>query len=204
MRFYDERVLPRLLHFSMRQAPLAEYRRRVLEAADGEVLEIGIGSGLNVPFYREAARHVIGLEPSPALLAMARRMGPKSRVPLQLVRGSAESIPLDPHSIDTVVTTWTLCSIRDVSAALLEVRRVLKPSGQLLFVEHGRSTDAQVWRWQDRLTPVWKRFAGGCHLNRPIAQLVEAAGFRIDQLQTAYLPGPRPLTFMYEGRARAR
>jgi ubiquinone/menaquinone biosynthesis C-methylase UbiE len=117
--------------------------------------------------------------------------------------GSAESIPLDDSSVDTVVTTWTLCSIPDVVRALAEMRRVLKPGGRLLFVEHGLSPDEHIRRWQHRLNPVWKKLAGGCHLNRPIAKLIESAGFRVSQLDTGYMSGPKPMTFMYEGAAHS-
>ena len=121
---------------------------------------------------------------------------------IELLEGSAEAIPLADDSIDTAVTTWTLCTISDGTRALREIRRVLKPTGRLLFAEHGRSSDEDVTRWQDRLTPVWQRIGGGCHLNRPIAQLIESGGFRIEQLETGYMKGPKPMTFMYEGRAR--
>ena len=119
-----------------------------------------------------------------------------------MIEGSAESLPMEGGSVDTVVTTWTLCTIPDVVAALREMRRVLKPSGELLFVEHGRSPDAKVRRWQDRLTPVWKRLGGGCHLNRPIRELLEGSGFRIERIETGYMKGPKPMAFMYEGSAR--
>jgi ubiquinone/menaquinone biosynthesis C-methylase UbiE len=122
-------------------------------------------------------------------------------VPSKLIEGSAESIPLDDGSVDTVVSTWSLCTIGDVATALAEIRRVVRPHGQLLFVEHGLSSEDRVRRWQDRLTPVWKRAAGGCHLNRPIASLVEEAGFRISEMETGYMPGPKPMTFIYEGSA---
>lgn len=141
----------------MRQETFAGYRRRVIPAAHGRVLEIGIGSGLNLPFYREQANQVIGLDPSAKLLSMAREAVNGMRGSAELVEGSAEAIPLDDGSIDTVVTTWTLCSIPNVERALGEIRRVLKPHGALLFVEHGRSPDLGVQRWQDRLTPLWKR-----------------------------------------------
>ena len=166
------------------------------------MLEIGVGSGLNLPFYSEAATHVIGLDPSPKLLSLAREAAAGAGASTELLEGSAEAIPLDDRSIDTVVTTWTLCSIPNVTRALSEVRRVLKPDGVLLFVEHGRSPDARVGRWQDWLTPIWKRIGGGCHLNRPIRTLVEGAGFRIEQIETGYAEGPKPMTFMSEGRAR--
>jgi ubiquinone/menaquinone biosynthesis C-methylase UbiE len=123
-------------------------------------------------------------------------------VPTKLIEGSAESIPLDDSSVDTLVTTWTLCTIPDIAKALTGMRRVLKPGGQLLFVEHGLSPDQGVRTWQDRLNPVWKKIAGGCNLNRPITDLIEAAGFRVSRLEKGYMPGPKPMTFMYEGAAR--
>lgn len=202
MSFYQDRVLPHLIHLSMRQRNLLAYRQRVIPAAEGRVLEIGVGSGLNLPLYTGRAKRVIGLDPSPRLLAMAREASGGAAVPIELVEGSAEAIPLDDKSVDTVVTTWTLCTIPDAGRALGEMRRVLRPGGQLLFVEHGRSPDAGVRHWQDRLTPVWKRIGGGCHLNRGIAELIETAGFRMDRLETGYMNGPKPMTFMYEGSAR--
>lgn len=202
MSFYGDHVVPHLVHLAMRQNTFAAYRRRLIPAATGRVLEIGVGSGLNLPLYSADVTRVIGIDPSPRLLAMARQRHAGSPRPMTLLEGSAESLPLDDGSVDTVVTTWTLCSIPDVAAALREMRRVLAPGGALLFVEHGRSPDLAVRRWQDRLTPVWKRLAGGCHLNRPIRDLVEDAGFRLDHLDTGYMTGPRPMTFMYEGRAR--
>jgi ubiquinone/menaquinone biosynthesis C-methylase UbiE len=166
------------------------------------VLEIGIGSGLNLPLYGPAVDTVIGLEPSPELLRMARDRAATARVPVQLLEASAEAVPLDTASIDTVVMTWTLCTIPDPHSALAELRRVLKPGGALLFVEHGRAPELGVARWQDRLDPLWRRIAGGCHLNREIDTLIAGSGFRIDALANARLPGPRTHTFLYEGRAR--
>jgi ubiquinone/menaquinone biosynthesis C-methylase UbiE len=204
MGFYQDQIVPLLINLAMRHPRLAEYRGRVLSAAEGRVLEIGIGSGHNLPFYGRGADEVIGLEPSPKLLAMARRAeGARARA-VDLIEGSAEAIPLDRASVDTVVTTWTLCSIPDASRALAEMRRVLKPGGRLLFVEHGRAPEPNVVWWQDRLTPAWTCVAGGCHLNRAIADMIEGAGFAFDRLQTGYMRGPRPMTFMYEGSARPR
>lgn len=202
MGFYEDRILPHLVHLSMRQDTFSPYRQRLISSARGRVLEIGVGSGLNLPLYTSAVRHVIGLDTSPRLLSMARKVHPGARVPTELIEGSAEALPVDDQSIDTVVSTWTLCSIPDVVAALQEMRRVLKPSGELLFVEHGRSPDEKVRRWQNRLTPLWKRVSGGCHLNRPIRDLLEQAGFRIERIDTGYMKGPKPMTFMYEGRSR--
>lgn len=201
MSFYRERVLPRLVHRSMRQETFVPYRRRAVAHASGRVLEIGVGSGLNLPLY-EAAAHVIGLDPSASLLAMARDVAAGSGRSTELVEGVAEVIPLPDQSIDSVVSTWTMCSIPDLARALREMRRVLKPDGRLVFAEHGRSSDHAVVRWQDGLTPIWKRIAGGCHLNRPIDQLIQGAGFRLEQIHTGYMEGPRPMTFMYEGVAR--
>lgn len=201
MGFYQNVVLPRLVHRSMTNGELLPYRQRVLSAAEGRVLEIGIGSGLNLPLYPAAVREVIGLDPSPRLLAMARHTAGHCTCSANLIEASAEEIPLDSHSVDTVVTTWTLCSIHGAGQALSEMRRVLKPGGQLLFVEHGLSPEEPVRRWQDRLTPIWKRIGGGCHLNRPIRTLVESAGFKIAHIETGYAKGPRPMVFMYEGRA---
>jgi ubiquinone/menaquinone biosynthesis C-methylase UbiE len=202
--FYQDRVVPWILHLSMGQAVLVPYRRRVLSEANGRVLEIGFGSGLNLPFYGSGARQVVGLEPSTTLLSIASKSLPSATTPAALVDGSAEAIPLEDHSVDTVVSTWTLCTIPDVTRALEEIRRVLKPEGRLLFVEHGRSPDAGVRRWQDRLNPVWKPLAGGCNLNRPISELVERSGFQIERVDTGYGRGPRPMAFMYEGAARPR
>lgn len=201
MNFYQRHVLPRLLDLAMRQKQMLPFRRRVIGAAEGTVLEIGIGSGLNLPLYGASVRAVIGLEPSPELLRMARARAARASVPVELLEASAEAVPLEDASIDTVVTTWTLCTIPDAPRALAEMRRVLKPSGNLLFVEHGRAPEPGVARWQDRLDPLWRRVAGGCYLNRKIDDLISASGFRIDALENARLPGPRTHTFLYEGRA---
>jgi ubiquinone/menaquinone biosynthesis C-methylase UbiE len=202
MSFYENRILPHLVHLSMRQEAFSVYRRRVVPAAHGRVLEIGIGSGLNLPLYTDVVEQVIGLDPSARLLSMAQQVHGSGAASTRLIEGSAEALPLEDASFDAVVTTWTLCTIPDVIVALQEMRRVLKPSGELLFVEHGRSPDQKVRRWQDRLTPVWKRLGGGCHLNRPIRELLEQSGFRIERIDTGYMKGPKPMAFMYEGRAR--
>jgi ubiquinone/menaquinone biosynthesis C-methylase UbiE len=189
---------------SMRQETFTPYRRRVISGAAGRVLEIGIGSGLNLPYYSDTAKHVIGLDPSPKLLAMAQKRKRRPGLPVTLLKASAEEIPLEDDSIDTVVTTWTLCTVPDVRRALIEMRRVLKPDGEFHFVEHGLADDVNIRRWQNCLTPLWRRIGGGCHLNRDIAQLIEGAGFRIDKIDRAYMKGPKPMTFMYEGVAHSQ
>jgi ubiquinone/menaquinone biosynthesis C-methylase UbiE len=203
MGFYNELVLPRLLDQAMRKEDLVGYRRRVIGAAQGRVLEVGIGSGLNLPFYGDQVTEIVGLDPSRALIDMAGRRARANGRTVSFLPASAEAIPLDARSVDTVVTTWTMCSIPHPERALAEMRRVLKPGGDLLFVEHGRAPDPWVMRFQDWLTPAWRPLTGGCHLNRPMAELITGAGFRFVDLRTGYAErGPRPFTFMYEGLAR--
>jgi len=199
--FYDRWILPPLLDVAMRQRQLRTYRQQVIPAARGRVLEVGVGSGLNLPLYGGGVDMLCGLDPSAPLLSMARRRATAAGVRADLLQGSANSIPLGDAMMDTVVLTWTLCSILDPLAALREMRRVLKPSGALLFVEHGLSPQPAVGRWQHRLTPIWRYICGGCHLDRKIDGLIRLAGFEISELRTEYAPGPRPLTYTYEGRA---
>jgi ubiquinone/menaquinone biosynthesis C-methylase UbiE len=199
--FYARFVLPKLTDLSMRDKAAAERRSVLIPKAVGSVLEIGIGSGLNLPFYSSAVTHLRGVDPSAELLAMARKKIERVPFPVELVCESAERLIVDSGSIDTVVTTWVLCGIPNPVAALSEMKRVLKPGGTLLFVEHGRSPDPAVEAWQRRLNPFWKKFAGGCNLDRRIEDLIRAAGFRIRELQNTYLRGPRPMTYTYEGSA---
>jgi len=198
---YARFVLPRLLAAAMRQPDLVPFRASVGRAATGRVLELGIGPALNIPFYGPDVTSVTGIDPSPQLLAMAEGRRGGQPFDVQLIEGSAEALPLDTSSIDTVVTTWTLCTVPSAAAVLAEARRVLKPGGRLLFAEHGRAPEAAVARWQDRFDPVWTRIAGGCHMNRPIADHIAGAGFRMHGLRAAYIAGPRVLTFMYSGAA---
>jgi ubiquinone/menaquinone biosynthesis C-methylase UbiE len=202
MGFYSDVILPRLCDLGMRNKLLLPIRERVIGAAEGRVLEIGVGSGLNLPFYRPPVREVLALEPAAKLMTMAQNASRGTIMPVSFLEASAEAIPLADHSVDTIVTTWTMCSIPHADTALAEIRRVLRPGGKLLFAEHGLAPDAGVRRWQDRLTPAWRCIAGGCHLNRPISSMIEGAGFRIDRIETGYIPGPRPMTYMYEGSAR--
>jgi SAM-dependent methyltransferase len=196
-------IAPTLLDWSMRSQRLVAFRSRVVSAAEGRVLEIGIGSGLNLPFYTAQARQIFGLDPSTALLARARRKASPAQSRVQFLAGSAERIPLDAGSVDTVVMTWVGCSIPDIALALDEIRRVLRPGGHLLFVEHGRAPQQRIARWQDRLDPLWTRITGGCHINRSPDVLIRQAGLRIDRLETGYIPGPKITTFLYEGSATA-
>ncbi|MFL6427419.1 MAG: class I SAM-dependent methyltransferase [Acidobacteriaceae bacterium] len=186
----------------MRNKESAQLRAAWIPHARGEVLEVGMGSGLNLPFYSSEVQRVYGVEPSAELQQMARKRAVAERFGVEFLLQSAEErLPLADASIDTVVITWALCSIADAPKALQQVRRVLKADGRVIFVEHGHSPDPDVAVWQERITPVWKRATGGCHLNRRIDELLRAAGFRIAELKTSYLPGPRPMTYTYQGFA---
>lgn len=202
VNFYDHWMLPPILDLVMRQTQLKKYRREVVGAASGRVLEVGIGSGLNFPFYSRQIEVVFGIDPSPRLLAIARRRAAAANVRAEFMQGSATAIPLAENTVDTVVMTWTLCSIPDPSAALREMRRVLKPGGKLLFVEHGLSPEPGIERWQHRLTPIWCHIAGGCHLDRKMDDLIRSADFDMTRLRTEYASGPRPMTYMYTGCAQ--
>jgi ubiquinone/menaquinone biosynthesis C-methylase UbiE len=187
----------------MRKADTARLRAAWVPRASGEVLELGIGSGLNLSFYSSEVRKVYGVDPSLELQRLARQRAAGSRVEVLFLTQSAEEpLPLGSGSIDTAVVTWSLCSIPDAPMALGHVKRVLKPSGLLIFLEHGRSPDPGVVVWQDRMTPLFKRIGGGCHLNRKVDDLIAAAGFRIGEMTTGYQPGPRMLTYTYQGVAR--
>ena len=203
MGFYAKYVLPRFIDLAMRNRETTRLRAEWLPRARGDVLEVGIGSGLNLPFYTSDVRRVLGVDPSLELQRMPRARLGASLIQVDFFAQSAETpLPLPAASVDTAVLTWTLCSIPDASSALRQIRRVLKPDAQLIFLEHGRAPDAPVVAWQDRLTPVWKRIGGGCQLNRKIDDIIQSAGFQIVELTTRYLPGPRPMTYTYQGLAR--
>jgi len=203
MGLYAKYIWPLLIDVGMRNKDTTRLRAAWIPHARGDVLEIGIGSGLNLPYYSPEVQRVYGVDPSLELQRMARKRAAAGRLPVEfLVQSAEQPLPLPDASIDSVVVTWALCSIADVSPALQQMRRVLKPSGRLIFLEHGRAADPRVVAWQDRLTPLWKRFTGGCHLNRKIDELIAAAGFRITELQTCYVPGPRPITYTYQGCAQ--
>ena len=189
MELYQRYLLPRLIQCACGSPVIDRQRQKVVPQAQGEVLEIGFGSGLNLPHYRrEQVRMLWALEPSAEMRALAAPRVAASSLPLQWLDLPGEALPLPDGSVDCVVMTYTLCTIPDAGAALAQIRRVLRPGGRLLFCEHGAAPDAAVRRWQDRLDGLWGRFAGGCHLNREMAPLIAAGGFRFDELQHAYLP----------------
>ena len=202
MGFYDRHILPHVINLACGAKPIRYQRRKVVPQAQGRVLEIGIGSGLNLPFYDPSrVEKLWGLEPAEEIRRMAEKAAVGAPFPVEFIGLPGEAIPLDDASMDTVVTTYTLCTIPDAVAALREMRRVLKPGGSLLFAEHGRAPDAAVRRWQDRLDGIWGHIGGGCHLNRDIPALLREGGFTVDRLDTMYIPGPRPMSFNYWGSA---
>lgn len=202
MGFYARHILPHVIDLAMRNKETTRLRAAWIPHARGDVLEVGIGSGLNLPFYSAKVRHVYGVDPSLELQRMARKRAPADMDVEFLPQSAEEPLPLPGASIDTIVMTWTLCSIPNPDNALQQMRRVLKTNGRLLFLEHGRAPDPGVVAWQDRLTPLWKRLSGGCHLARKVDELITAAGFRITELKTFYITGPRPMTYTYQGLAQ--
>lgn len=202
MGLYERYLLPRIIDLSCGSKPVRKQREKVVPYAKGRVLEVGIGTGRNLPFYDAGkVTRLWGLEPAPEMRRLAEPVAERAGHEVEWLDLPGEEIPLDDASVDTVVLTYTLCSISVPEVALRQMARVLAPDGHLLFCEHGAAPDASVRRWQDRITPLWKRLSGGCHLNRDIPALLERGDFRIDQLETMYIPGWRPACFNYWGSA---
>ena len=202
MNLYDQHVLPHLIDFACGMGAVMKTRAQIVPQAEGRVLEIGIGSGLNLSFYDPAKVSVIvGVDPSAAMQKLAQQRAAQISIPVEMIALELGQIQAADASFDSIVCTFTLCTIPDAMAALQEMRRVLKPGGKLLFSEHGLAPDLPVVRWQHRLTPLWKPFSGGCHLNRDIPALIRAGGFSIGQLDSSYLQGPRPMTWVWRGWA---
>ncbi|MCU1297867.1 MAG: methyltransferase [Acidobacteriaceae bacterium] len=202
MGLYPKYILPRLIDVGCRNKDARELRKQVLPAAKGHVVEVGIGSALNLPYYSSDVVHLYGIDASSELLQMARQKTENAPFPVTLVNQTAEKIPLRSHSVDTVVMTWVLCSIAQDITALQEMKRILKPNGRLIFLEHGLAPEPKIQFWQNHLTPIWKRMGGGCCLNKKIDELISRAGFRITELHTSYMPGPKPMTYVYRGFAQ--
>ena len=201
MGFYEDRMLPRIVDLLLGNKATDEVRARVCEGLDGEVLEVGFGSGRNVPHYPAAVTRVRAVDPATAGRKLAARGWRPARSPSSTSASTGRSCPLDDASVDHVLVTWTLCTIPDPAAALAEMRRVLRPGGSLHFVEHGHSPDAKVATWQARLNPIQRRLFGGCHLDRPIDDLVTGSGFEMTSLERYYAPGPKAFAYFYEGTA---
>jgi ubiquinone/menaquinone biosynthesis C-methylase UbiE len=201
MGIYQDRVLPRVVDTVMNRQDLTAIRARVSAGLHGEVVEIGFGSGLNVPYYPVAVTRVRAVDPATLGRRLAARRVTASPVPVEYIGLDGQMLPVEAASVDHVLATWTLCTIPDVGRALSEVRRVLRPGGSFHFAEHGRSPDARVAAWQDRLTPVQRRLAGGCHLNRPIDRLVADSGLDVTRMENYYVRGPKAFGYTFEGTA---
>ena len=201
MGFYEDQVVPRFTDLVMSRSELTPIRARVAASLDGDVLEVGFGSGLNVPHYPPAVNQVQAVDPATVGRRLAAKRVASSGVPVKYVDLDGQALSLPSASVDHVLTTWTLCSIPDVDRALSEIRRVLRPGGLFHFVEHGRSPDRKVAGWQDRLTPFQRRVAGGCHLNRPIDRLIRNSGLELIRMENYYAKGPRAFGYMFEGVA---
>ncbi|MEM9621891.1 MAG: class I SAM-dependent methyltransferase [Pseudomonadota bacterium] len=198
---YEKYILPKLIDVACSQPPMTALRQRYVQQASGDVLEIGIGSGLNLEHYADGVRSITGIDPAAELTVKAQQRASRLSVPVDVLGVSGESLPLDNNAVDSIVCTWTLCSIPNPYRAAEEMRRVLKPGGQLIFVEHGRADDASVAKWQRRIEPLWKVIGGGCHLTRRADELLRNAGFRITQQESGYEPGPKVAAFMIHGLA---
>jgi ubiquinone/menaquinone biosynthesis C-methylase UbiE len=202
--FYENQVLPRFIDVVLSGKEFKKLRERVTAKVDGEVLEVGFGSGRNVPYYPPSVKRILAVDPATVGRKMAEKRVAASPVPVEYIGLDGQDLPLDDASVDAVLTTWTLCTIPDVDRALREMRRVLRPGGTLHFLEHGRSPNPKVAKWQDRMTPLQRHIAGGCHFNRPIEQIVRKADLEITELDNFYLKGPKTMGYMYEGVATKR
>src|SRR5215472_8962149 len=201
MGWYERQVVPRIVDVSLRTADFTEIRAKVAGALDGEVLEIGFGSGLNVPHYPATLTKVVAVDPATAGRKLAASRIAQCAVPIEFAGLDAGELPADDGSVDHVLSTWTLCTVPDPARALAEIRRVLRPGGSLHFAEHGLSPDPKIARRQHRLTPLQRRVFGGCHVNRPIDELIGSAGFELGRLDNYYMRGPRAVGYMFEGVA---
>ena len=201
MGFYGDRILPRVVNWFMAGEDFVPHRKDCLAGLEGEVLEIGFGSGLNLPHYPPGVRKLYALDPATLGRRLAAARIAACPFPVEFVGLSAEAIPLTDAAVDAVVSTWTLCTVPDPAKALGEIRRVLRPRGRFHFVEHGRSPEEKIARWQDRLTPFHKMMGGGCHLNRKIDAILRDAGFELERLENVHMKGPKIGTYLYKGVA---
>lgn len=200
--WYSRRVFPRLVHWSMGQAGFVPLRQALVAKASGLVLEIGFGAGANFSYYPSQIHSLTAIDPNPGMIPLARALQAKAVIPVHLALALAEALPFPSACFDTVVSTMTLCSVPQLSESLRELLRVVRPGGRLLFLEHGQSPDRSVRRWQNGLTPVWKHLGDGCHLNRPMVQMIQAQGWTVSALENFYLPGvPKPYAYFSQGMA---
>ncbi len=203
MSFYEDRILPKLINCTCSSKPVRKQREKIVHRAYGDVLEIGFGGGLNLPYYdRARVTKVFGLEPSAGMRRSAEPAIAASGIDVEFIDLPGEEIPLDDHAVDSVLVTYSLCTIPDAVAALRGMRRVLKPGGRMFFCEHGKAPDEPVRQWQNRLNGIWRRVSGGCNMNRDIPALIQAAGFTIEDDNRMYIPGIRALSYNFWGAAR--
>ena len=204
MGFYDKYILPKFLNCACGSKPINYQREKIVPLAKGIVLDIGIGSGLNIPFYNKSnIDHLYGLDPSEELLKIAKPLAKKNELEIEFLQCGAEAIPLPDQSIDTVLITYTMCTIPDIKLSNSEIMRVLKSEGQLLFCEHGLAPDKNIAKWQRRINPIWSKIAGGCNLNRDIPNLITSSGFKISNMEEMYLPStPKFAGYNYWGVAK--
>jgi len=201
MGIYADQILPRITDLALRGKPIDRLRQQATAGLDGEVLEVGFGSGRNVPYYPATIERVRAVDPATVGRKLAAERVAASGVPIEYVGLDGQQLPLEDASVDHVLTTWTLCTIPDVERALIEMRRVLRPGGALHFVEHGRSSDPGVARWQERLNPLQRKLFGGCHLDRRIDALIGGAALDVTRLENLYVKGPKPFGYIYVGVA---
>ncbi|WP_258105419.1 class I SAM-dependent methyltransferase [Marinoscillum sp. MHG1-6] len=202
MGLYDKYILPKVIDWTCQQRPNMKQREKVVPLAYGNVLEIGIGSGLNLPFYdQEKVKSLIGVDPAEEIWRENEVDAHSLPFEFHFIKAYAEHTPIDNHSIDSAVVTYSLCSIPNLAATFEELKRVMKPNGTLIFCEHGKAPDKAVEKWQNLINPVWKRLGGGCNLNRDIPEIIKANGFKINHLDTMYIPGWKPACFNYWGSA---
>ena len=206
MSLYDKYVLPKFLNCACGSKPVARQRKKVVPLAEGKVLEVGIGSGLNLPFYdKSKIDELWGLDPSEELSEMARKVADSEQIEVNFISSGAEEISLPDDHFDSVLITYTMCTIPEVIRANGEIRRVLKNGGKMIFCEHGEAPDENIRRWQKRINPIWGKFAGGCNINRKIPSLIEDSGFDIIELEEMYLPStPKIAGYNYWGYAVAK
>ena len=204
MSFYNKYILPKVLNCACASKPINYQRDKIVPLAEGVVLDIGIGSGLNIPFYNKTKiKQLYGLDPSKELLDIAKSVAKKENLEIEFLECGAESIPLPGKSIDTVLITYTMCTIPDVALSNSEIIRVLKDDGKLLFCEHGLAPDKNIAKWQKRINPLWSKIAGGCNLNRDIPNLISSSGFKISNMEEMYLPStPKFAGYNYWGVAK--
>ena len=202
--WYERKILPKLIDAACSQPPMTKLRSRYVSQAKGRVLEMGIGSGLNLSHYGSDVQVVVGVDPAAELTEKAQERADRVAFPVEVMGISGEELPIENDSFDTLVCTWTLCSIPDAEQAVSEMRRVLKPGGTMIFVEHGKSDEPNVQKWQRRIEPVWKKIGGGCHLTRRPDELLQAGGFQVHNLETGYQQGPKIAAFMLHGTATPR